>query len=320
MARTYMATLELGNDPPKGWGVLLRDQARALGITCEFAGSQPGTVQLKVTVGKSRRRDADPIVRAFFDAAILSLRNESQPARAVDVKDTYSPDDKFLWIVCPLGGLGGGILAYFNDPAKFDTIGVFVISVIFTFGWMIVVGAVGGLADWIISRPRTRTLAELDAGPDGLINIGATPAVGPATHDVARAALRQRTTTMRRDLSTLWGSSRVIYWFAGLFFLAALAAPIGAGWLAHVHNDWHFLLAALWLSAVPLACGLALLRSERHLPTQYQEAAVEIAKLTRIELALDYAPVASTDTYKTTLHRVVDGLLAPKFANTASPS
>ena len=139
--------------------------------------------------------------------------------------------------------------------------------------------------------------------------------------ELARIALRSRARSMRGDADRLWQRSVWAYRGAFGFFLLAIAGPgVAAALLLKSANpDWHFMFGGLSLAAVPLGIGTALLRHDTKLREQYQRAAHDVASLERYELALDYARIASPETYQATMQQVIAQLLLSRTAPLASP-
>lgn len=127
----------------------------------------------------------------------------------------------------------------------------------------------------------------------------------------ALEGLDYRTRSIRDDRDQLWVRARQAFLIACFFLFFSLAGPGTAVWLLVRSQDWHYLLASVSLSAVPLAIGLALLRHDNKLRDQHRDAETELAALDRLQLALDYAAVDSEETQLETRRKVIQQLIQP---------
>jgi len=331
----FIGTYELAGEPPEKWKEELQDLASSSGIKIRSTSKVGRRLIVKIGVPKSAPVPASEVAGSFLvDAeSVLSGSVESVHAQLVGA----SPVQFFLFGLDPVQVVllfAGSVAASVGWWVSSWSVGenwlldVFmIVSPVVLYSFVSVLwGRSGSNRESTRSAERERQAVQERALVRQMA--GEEDPKMRARLELARIALRMRASNMRGDADRLWRRSVWAYRGAFVFFLLAIAGPgvAAALLLKSPSSDWHFMFGGLSLAAVPLAIGTALLRHDTKLRDHYQESARDVASLERYELALDYARIASADTYQETMQKVILQLLSsrtdylPQSTSVSSPS
>jgi hypothetical protein len=331
----FTGTYEFTGELPQQWSEQLRNLASTAGLDLRAASKVGSRLIITIRVPKTVPAPASEVAGAFLAdvASVLSGSVDSGRAQLISTAVARSrarPILSFIGAILALSASGAvslygviSIVGFLESLGVSPAISVFLlagISIIFVAAVMTFGGNVrqefAATAERERQAVQESALAQQVAGEED-------PKLR-ARIELARIALRIRASSMRSDADRLWKRSIWAYRGAFVFFLLAIAGP-GVASLLLLNSaapDWHFMFGGLSLAAVPLGIGTALLRHDTKLREQYHEAAQDVAALERYELALDYARIATPETYQATMQQVITQLLMPRsaFGNQVQPS
>ncbi|ADO67820.1 hypothetical protein [Stigmatella aurantiaca] len=335
----FVGTYQLAGAPPEQWNAQLRTLASTAGLEVRSTSLAGQRLTLVVRVPKNAAAPASDIAGSFLadalsvfsggpsDGGRAQLLSTSlvrpRPASIFDLRRSIIP---YLYallglvivLTLPLisSRLSDIYLSLLSTTTATERL-AFLVALLGAF--LAALGTLNALRREIAERTQKEHQAVQERALVQQVAEEEDPKLR-ARLELARIALRSRASSMRGDANRLWLRSVWAYRGALGFFLLAIAGPSVAAFLllASQNPDWHFMFGGLSLAAVPLGIGTALLRHDTKLREQYQEAARDVASLERYELALDYARIASPETYQRTMQQVIQqlllsrpGLLAP---------
>ncbi|RKH30761.1 hypothetical protein D7Y13_21420 [Corallococcus praedator] len=314
----YSGIYHLSGEPPEAWRTQLDALASSAGLKVQLASKTSRTLRVIIHVPANFAGLADELVSSFLiDAASIVSRDPAGSGRARLVATSRVAPSAKPWTSKALNAILIiliGALPYFIYSSSIGNIGKLVLAALTFFI------VLGGILAWIASFGANlrESFSEKGRAQDAVRERVLAQEVATAEDpklvarlELARIALRSRTSLMRGDADRLWRRSVWAYRGAFAFFILAIAGPGVAAMilLKSPNPDWHFMFGGLSLAAVPLGIGTALLRHDAKLREQYQQSAQDVASLERYELALDYARIASQETYHTTMQQVIRQLI-----------